>query len=94
MISPSDVTILESPTMMNGELVVGFVVGGNGGQGSPISSTEMEAILEREGPNLARAMSVAVSNVKHQTKFSMNVLSAHNVIRSKSRKEIVATYIY
>ena len=54
-------TVLDSPTVMDGVLVVAFVVGGQGGQGSPISRTQMEAILQREGPNLARALSAAVS---------------------------------
>ena len=60
LIRPEDVTVLDTPTVMNGVLIVGFVVGGQGGQGSPISSAQMEAILQREGPNLARAMNAAV----------------------------------
>ena len=77
-ISPNDVTILDSPTMMmNGdirELVVGFVIGGKSGQGSPISSAHLEEIIQREGPNLARDMSAAVSLDSSQVVLAIHII--------------------
>lgn len=39
--------------------MVEFIVGGGNGQ-SPVSSREMAALIEREGPRLAMALEAAV----------------------------------
>ena len=62
LITPADVAVLDTPVVVDGVLMVEFVVGGHGGQSPPISGTEMAALLQRDEyrQQLARDMSVAV----------------------------------
>ena len=47
--------------MVNGELLVSFVIGGQGGQSAPVSGTDVANLLEEEeGPSLAMALSNVV----------------------------------
>ncbi len=48
--------------MVNGELLVSFMVavGGQGGQGAPVSGAALANLLQQEGPSLASTLSNAV----------------------------------
>ena len=59
-VSPDDVIIIEPLRMVNGELLVSFVVGGQGGQSAPVSGTDVANLLEEEGPSLAMVLSNVV----------------------------------
>lgn len=60
IVTPSDITILDTPRTVEGVLLIEFVVGGKGGQPAPLTSTEMAALLQTQGPMLAMALSAAV----------------------------------
>ena len=64
IVDPSDITILDATRMEEGVLYIAFVVGGQGGQSSPLTSAEMVALLQAEGNMLATALSAAVCCVE------------------------------
>ena len=70
LVTPQDVTVLDSTAMVGNVLMVEFVIGGHGGQGSPISNTQMAEILQTEGPRLAMDMSAAVNQLFSATRAS------------------------
>lgn len=59
-VSPDDVIVIDPLRNVNGELLVSFVVDGEGGQSTPVSGTVLVNLLQMDGPNLATALSNAV----------------------------------
>ena len=59
--TPEDVVIIEPLLEDQGSLQVAFLVGGEGGQSTPISRSELSSILEAGGQQLAADLSAAVS---------------------------------
>lgn len=57
-----DITIIDSPAVVDGVLMIEFIVGGHNGM-STISSREMAAVIESEGARLAEVLGRAVSSV-------------------------------
>ena len=62
MVTAADVKVLDTARIVDGVLLIEiFVVAGDGGQPAPITSGEMVALLQSQGPALAAALSAAVS---------------------------------
>lgn len=59
--TPKDVLIIEPLLVDQDRLQVAFVVGGEGGQSTPISRSELSSILEAEGQRLAADLSAKVN---------------------------------
>ena len=56
-VSPDDVIVIEPLQIVNDELQVTFIVGGQGGQSAPVSGNDVASLLQAKGPSLAMTLS-------------------------------------
>ena len=56
-VSPDDVILIQPLRVVNDQLLVSFVVGGQEGQSAPVSGADVASLLQAEGPSLAMTLS-------------------------------------
>ncbi len=59
-VSLDDVLVIQPLRIVNDQLLVSFVVGGQEGQSAPVSGADVASLLQAEGPSLAMALSNVV----------------------------------
>ena len=89
---PDDVIVIEPIRVVNGELLVSFVVGGQEGQSAPVSGTDVASLLQAEGPSLATTLSNTVWYYTIVVCMYEHVWSAHVYERSSGNIQYYGSY--